>query len=124
MVYATLPELEARWPNMRDDISDEMLLARLDDASIFLSARYVLPNPLSDELKGVLRLIVCNMVRRSLTNLEFEGVSRYAETAGPFSETTSFYSSGDNLYLTRQEEDLLDKAIYGSSKAKSMEMWG
>lgn len=124
MIYATPVELASRWPNKPDDIADEMILAKLEDASVWLAARYPLPTLIEEPLAGVLRILVCNMVRRSFTNQDFEGVSRFAETAGAFSETTSFYSSGDNLYLTKQEEQLMDSALYGSNGAMSVEMLG
>lgn len=124
MIYATPEELAARWPNKPSDIPDEMIAARLEDASVWITARYPLPAFIEEPLSGVLRILVSNMVRRSFTNQDFEGVSRYAETSGPFSETTSFYSSGDNLYLTKQEEQLIESALDTNGGAMSMEMLG
>lgn len=125
MAFATLDDLRSRWFNMPDDISEPELLAKLDDAAVFLLAKYPsIPNVPADPLAGILRMIVCNMVRRSFTNVEFEGVSRYSEVAGPFTETTSFYNSGDNLYLNKQELDLLENALYGTGSAKAFETWG
>ena len=92
MAFATLPELEARWPNKPPMIDEDQILAKLDDATFWLMSRYpTIPADPDETMAGILRLIVCNMVRRAFNNADFEGMSRYSETAGNFAETMSFY---------------------------------
>lgn len=125
MAFATLPELEARWPNKPPMIDEDQILAKLEDATFWLMSRYpTIPTDPDETMAGILRLIVCNMVRRAFNNADFEGMSRYSETAGNFAETMSFYSSGDNLYLTKQEIELIENALFGSGGAFAFETLG
>lgn len=126
MGFATVADLKARWPTMPDDLSLDIVEAKIEDAGLWLTAQYpTIPENPQGNLAGVLRMIVCNMVRRSFSNQDYEGLSKYSESAGVFSETLSFYSGGDNLYLTKQEIALLESAIFGTTQdAGSYEIRG
>lgn len=119
MAYATVDQLQSRWPNMPEDVNLDQVEARLEDASTWIRVKYPdLPTRPSADLQGVLTMIVSNMVRRSFSNAEYEGVASYSESAGVFSESRTFHpGSGDNLYLTKQEAELLEFALWGPRRA-------
>lgn len=65
MQYATVNDVRLRWEMA--PASDDLLNARINDASIWLQAMYPkIPDRPSERLTRVLRMIVCAMVKRSL----------------------------------------------------------
>lgn len=110
MQYATVNDVRLRWEMA--PASDDLLNARINDASIWLQAMYPkIPDRPSERLTRVLRMIVCAMVKRSLLADGSEHVESQSMTAGVFSQSQSFRNPEGNLYLTAQEKDMLESAL-------------
>lgn len=108
LAFATADDLRARWSLAPDgDQAD----AVLEDASVWLEATYDIPTRPSEKLAAVLRLIVCSMAKRALLADGTENVDSLSQTAGPFAQSTSYRNSEGNLYLTKAEREMLDKAL-------------
>lgn len=106
--FATGDDLRARWSLAPDgDQAD----AVLEDASVWLQAMYDLPDKPSEKLSAVLRIIVCSMAKRALLSENTDHVESLSQTAGAFSQSSSFRNSEGNMFLTRAEREMLDKAL-------------
>ncbi|MBG9334109.1 hypothetical protein I4J42_09880 [Corynebacterium belfantii] len=109
LVFATRSDLELRWADAVDSGAD--LEALLADASLWVATLYQVPDQPSDRLAGVLRLIVCAMVKRALLSEGTDHLDSVSETAGPFSQSLSFRNSEGNFFLTAAEKALLESAL-------------
>lgn len=87
------------------------LEALLADASLWVATLYQVPDQPSDRLAGVLRLIVCAMVKRALLSEGTDHLDSVSEAAGPFSQSRSFRNSEGNFFLTAAEKALLESAL-------------
>lgn len=116
-MFATVDDLVARWLNIPDDLPEPILEAKLEDATVWLQVKYPsLPENPDGKIVSVLKMVTCNMVKRSLANPDYEGLTSYSETAGQFTESiTLSNTSGDNLYLTKQEQELIEGILFGTS---------
>lgn len=108
MVFATGDDLRARWSRAPAGAQAD---AVLEDASVWLSATFAIPEPPSDKLAAVLKLITCAMAKRALLAENTEHVQQLTNTAGPFSQGATFRNSEGNLYLTGAEREMLEKVL-------------
>ncbi|MDK8497566.1 Gp19/Gp15/Gp42 family protein [Corynebacterium accolens] len=108
VAFATESDLQARWSLAPEG---EQALAVLEDASVWLQAMYSLPDNPSEKLASVLRIIVCSMAKRALQSENTDHMESLSQTAGPFSQSSSFRNSEGNLFLTKAEREMLDKAL-------------
>lgn len=108
VAFATESDLQARWSLAPES---EQALAVLEDASVWLQAMYSLPDNPSEKLASVLRIIVCSMAKRALQSENTDHMESLSQTAGPFSQSSSFRNSEGNLFLTKAEREMLDKAL-------------
>ncbi|MFS0210544.1 Gp19/Gp15/Gp42 family protein [Corynebacterium striatum] len=108
VAFATSEDLRARWSLAPEG---DQANAVLEDASIWLDATFDIPDPPSEKLQGVLRLIVCAMAKRALLAEGTENVDSTSQSAGAFSQSASYRNSEGNLYLTKAERQMLDKAL-------------
>lgn len=118
MVFSTFEDLRSRWPQLEASESDVQAL--LEDASLWVATMYAIPEPVGDRLGGVLRMIVCAMVKRALLALRTGNVASQTHTAGPFTEQLSYSNADGNFYLTSAEKDLLEAALDDGSAGSGM----
>lgn len=118
-MLATFEDLLARWPECPMEQPQAQVL--LDDASAWLQVMYpeigVAP---AAPVAGVVRMVVCQMVRRVANTVEAAGVASLTDTAGPFTWTKSMSNPDGNFYLTAQEKALLEAALSGSGRSRGM----
>lgn len=109
--FATLGDLRLHWselPAEREADAEQ----KLAEASIILRALYsgIDAKIASGQVDSdVVKLIVCRMVKRSLLAAinDVEGVATRNETAGGVSMGISFSNPNGNLYLTKDDKNLL-----------------
>lgn len=106
--FATGDDLRARWSLAPEGNEAD---AVLEDASVWLQAVYDLPDNPSEKLLSVLRMIVCSMTKRVLLSENHDHVSSLAQTAGPFTHSSTFRNSEGNLFLTKAEREMLEKML-------------
>lgn len=110
VAFATAEDVRLRWSGAPED--DAQINGLLEDATSWLQVLYpTIPSQPSGKLAGVLRIVVCAMVKRSLLAEENEHLDSLNQSAGDYSENRSFRNSEGNLFLTRQEREMLDKAL-------------
>lgn len=108
MAFATGDDLRERWSRAPAGAQAD---AVLEDASVWLSATFAIPEPPSDKLAAVLKLITCAMAKRALLAENTEHVQQLSNTAGPFAQAATYRNSEGNLFLTGAERDMLEKAL-------------
>lgn len=120
--YATYPDLEVRWRALSEEEKDKAE-ALLGDASFWLRQWFPAETARFDagaaDATGAL-ILVCNMVRRALQNTDNIGVSTASEAVGPFNRNRTYSNPDGNLYITAQEQTL----IQSGRRAVSMTMTG
>lgn len=105
MAFATVEDLEARWRTLTDE-EKTLAATLLDDAAVKLSP-WVIED---DELQAAkLKVVSCDMVKRAMKAAEsdLEGIEELSATMGPFGRTTRFTEQVGELYVKKQEKDLL-----------------
>lgn len=111
VAFAEVSDLEARWrPLSTEERARAAVL--LEDASSMLrvelpeiDARLDAVPPTLDA--GIPRMIVCKMVQRAMQSGGDGAVSAVQQTAGPFSQSTSYANPQGDLYLTKAERKML-----------------
>lgn len=101
--FATADDLEARWRTLstaEKERADVLLL----DASLLVIGEC--PEA-EDAESDVLRMIVCNIVKRAMQTEDYSGVSALQQTAGPFQQGVTFKNPSGDLYITKAERRLL-----------------
>ena len=113
MAYATVADLQARWPAMPVSLNAQAGVL-LDDAAVRIDAYAPLPpDPygLSPAELAVRQMVSCEMVlyllRAESTTTQAPGVTQSSRTMGPFSESWSYESGAKTLYLTADMKALL-----------------
>lgn len=115
-MFATADDLRARWASMPQNLSDEAVQAQLDDAGLRVVTMFPqIPERPEGRLADVLRMVVCAMVRRALLPAEMEGVDSFTDTQGPFSTTMKYRNPAGDVFITRQEREMIEAALGGSS---------
>lgn len=121
MTFATIERLKLRWQEFPQDLPDEVAEIKLEDASAWLSVRYSVPDSPSANQSSVLEMVTCSLVRRSLSNVGKEDVASESETYGQFKYSKSYVDrGGEDMYLTKQEKELLDKAFRVGKRSGSL----
>lgn len=110
--FAEVTDLEARWRPLT--IAEQArATVLLEDASAMLrvemptiDARLAATPPTLD--LQIPKIIVCKMVKRAMqAGDEGAGVGSLQQTAGPFSQSTTFSNPMGDLYLTKAERKML-----------------
>lgn len=108
--FATSQELEQRWRTLTV-AEHTQATALLEDVSAMIRA---LVPTIDDRLvsgdldAAIPRMVAVAAVKRAMQSPQgMEGVSAVNQTAGPFSQNTSFANPGGNLWLTRTEKLML-----------------
>lgn len=102
-------------------------MAVLGDAEAWLRASYPqIPETPVGNLQKVLVLVSVAMAKRALAATERGGVTQQQNTAGPFSQSTSYRNPDGDLYLSAQERQMLETALqdFSTNDAVSMEATG
>ena len=105
MAFATVEDLEARWRTLTTE-EKAMAVTLLDDAAVKLSKWFIE----DDELQAAkLKIVSCDMVKRAMKAAESDmaDVEEMSATMGPFGRTMRFTEQVGELYVKKQEEDLL-----------------
>ena len=104
VVYATIDDLKARWPDFPVG-ADDYAKVLLEDASALMRAECP---TLTSVDAAVLRMVCVDVVRNAMQTPEVgAGVSFLNLTAGPFSQQVSYRNEADDLYLTKKHKRLL-----------------
>lgn len=108
VVYATVAELKARWPDMPPG-ADEHAVVLLEDASALMRAEC--PS-LTGVDAAVLRMVCVDVVKTAmkseLNQPDVGGdVSSVNYSAGPFSQQVSYRADASDLFLTKKHKRLL-----------------
>lgn len=116
VVYATVAELQARWPDMPTGAESHALVL-LEDASALLRA--------STDVSGadphLLKIIVCEMVQKVMTAPDAGAdVASLNMTAGPFSQQVTYRGSSD-LFVSKKHLKMLG---VGRQRAFSVDLIG
>lgn len=117
MPFATVDDLRSRWKGAAGE-DDEALAALIEDASLLVRVKY----PMIEEspegpLADVLKFVVSSMIRRAANVAGFEGFSSYSETAGQFQQNFRLSNSGENLYVSASEQELIERALFGPERS-------
>ena len=111
-MFATVEDLRARWTMMPSTVSEDSVQAQLDDAGVRLVTLFPqIPEQPEGRLADVLRMVTCAMVRRALLPAEIEGVDSLTDTQGPFSTTMKYRNPTGDVFITRQERDMIEAAL-------------
>lgn len=111
--FAEVADLEARWRPMTSAAETARATVLLADASAILraevpgiDARLTAVPPTLDA--DIPKMIVCKMVKRAmLAGADSDAVASLQQTAGPYSQSTTFANPTGDLYLTKAERKLL-----------------
>ncbi|MHD0252639.1 Gp19/Gp15/Gp42 family protein [Corynebacterium diphtheriae] len=118
--FAEVRDVRLRWGAAPDN--DDVLEALIEDASVWLKALYPsIPSDPDARLRGVLKLIVCSMVKRASLEAGTDNLASVSETAGPFTHQMTFRNSDGNLFLTQQEREMLESALDSGGGMVSVE---
>lgn len=109
MVYATVPELEARWRTLT---GPEKVRAGtlLEDAAVRLDVACPPSDPITAQEASARLIVSCEMVKRAMSapgGVEDVGVTSIQSGAGPFQQTKQFANPTGDLYLTKADKALL-----------------
>ncbi|MCI6205780.1 MAG: hypothetical protein SPK00_07725 [Corynebacterium glucuronolyticum] len=110
VAFATVEDVRARWATFPSD--DGVITTLLEDATVWLRSWFPsIPDSPGENLAGALRMVSVSMVKRALLSQETSHLQSQSYTAGPFAESRSFRNSEGNLYLTGQEQQMLENAL-------------
>lgn len=124
--YATVDDLQDRFPRTLTDDEETRAAVLLEDASFWLG---VWVPGLADAVDGneqyaqAAKLLVVAMVKRSLLSQvpENPGVQSLTETAGPYSQAVTYRNPEGNLYLYAGELSAITELLW-PSKAQAVSM--
>lgn len=109
-MFAASEDVRLRWAQAPE--GNAVLDARIEDASVWLRAMFPkIPQTLSPQLAGVLKVVVCAMVKRAMLSDGADNLAQLSHTAGPFTQSQTFRNAEGNLFLTAQERDMLEAAL-------------
>lgn len=107
-VWATPADVTARWVGSGAPTDDDLVQALLNDAEAVVLSKYPAIQDRIDDNRlplAVVTMVVCRMVIRVLRNPE--NLSSWQQTTGPFSQSRSFGSNRQDIWLSDEETDLL-----------------
>lgn len=101
--FATADDLARTWHAFTDE-ETARVNALMDTASVIVMAwagwwQLIPPD--------VLRVIVCDMVKRSLLNEDMGGITQSTQTANGFSEALTYANPSGDLYLSSLDKQML-----------------
>lgn len=121
--YATLADLEARFPRALTTAEEEQAPTMLDDASFLLSIQAPTLQAAIDTpdlaIVHATMLLVVAMVKRAILANAAQGsvdpnVDNLTESFGPFSQSIKYRSPNSNLYLYDSEWEYLLALLRGN----------
>lgn len=115
--FATLPEFQARWPDMPAG-ADAHALVLLEDASQFILDTVPSAGLATESTR---RRVVCAVVRRSMVADASLGMETTQTTTGPFSDSFRPVNPHGDFYLTKAEKQALG---HGTQKAFGVQIAG
>ena len=102
--FATVTDLETRWHSLTG-AEQSKAAALLDDASDVIRTTCPAWRKASE---ATLKRVTCAITKRAmLARDDIAGVSQQTQTAGSFSESTSYSNPAGDLYLTASEKESL-----------------
>lgn len=106
MAFAEVSDIEARWRDLSAD-EEQRAAVLIDDASAMLSS--LMSADVMEERTALLKMVTCNMVIRSMSQSDSDlfGVTQTSMTAGPYSQSFSYSNPSGDMYLTKQERNML-----------------
>lgn len=111
--FATVEDLAAGWSGYEDDMEEQAstMLVRVSTRLAAMLAAHGIEVDRHDEVQSaILKDVTCEVVRRSLSSQSVADgmpVSQFTETATPYSNSYIFSNANGDVYLTRQEKELL-----------------
>lgn len=106
MAYATITDLQARWPGLPDSAHDRAA-ALLDDAAVRIDTYARPAAPLADQaVRKVVSLEMVLYVMANETDTE-GGPPLVSRSMGPFSQTFDVPKQGRTLMLTAEHKAML-----------------
>lgn len=111
--FATVADLSAGWSGYEDAMEEqaETMLARVSmRLAAMLKSHGIDVDRYDDVQSAILKDVTCEVVRRSLSSQNVADgmpVSQFTETATPYSNSYTFSNANGDVYLTRQEKELL-----------------
>ena len=121
MRFANVSDLEARMGRTLGSNEAAQAAQLLEDASALIASQVAIDET-DEDYAELLRITVCNMVRRavSVEDLGIYGVTQSSITAGPYSQQQTFSNPTGELYLTKMEKRALgiSPGYIGSIPAK------
>ena len=104
VTFATLEDLALRTGNTYEASEADRINALLSDASVMLVERGFDPSETDPYRLAAAKTVVCNMVARKLASDGASDVySQQTMSAGPYSQTYTYATAGEALYVTRRE---------------------
>lgn len=108
--FAQPADVKARWPAA--PANDDQLEVLLADAALWLVSMFPqIPDAPSQRLAGVLQIVSCAMVKRSLLAADHDHLESLQQSAGVFSQSQSFRNAEGNFYITGQERAMIEGAL-------------
>ena len=105
MAYADVSDLESRWRELSTG-EESRAGVLLEDASAML-ATLVAVDEGDEQQAAILKIVACNMVKRSMSSGDMEGLSSMSQTIGSTTASVSWSNPDGTLYLTRNEKRML-----------------
>ena len=107
MAFAEVSDIEVRWHALSPD-EQQRANVLIGDASAMLS-KLVEVDTADAEQAALLESVCCNMVIRAMsaTASDMFGVSQSAITAGPYTQSQSYFNPSGDMYLTKMEKRML-----------------
>lgn len=110
VAFATTEDVRDRWANAPDN--DRLIGAKLEDAEVWLRSWFPgLPGEPTGDLAAALKMVSSSMVKRSLSAADVEQFESFTDGAGPFSRSRKFRNPDGDLFLTKQEQTMLQRAL-------------
>ena len=117
--FATVDDLVSRWRELNVD-EEDIAESLLDDAGLMLR-QYVTVDPTNTQQADVLKVVSCNMVKRTMVSGSASafGVDETTATMGPFQQTMHFSNPSGDMYISAAEKSLLhiDEGYIGTIPA-------
>jgi hypothetical protein len=121
VAYATLDDLEERFPRELTDAESERAETLLGDASFWLGVWVPDLTATTDETAlEAAKLVVVQMVKRALeaaAETRPDGAESVAQTAGIYSQNIRFRNPDGNLFLYGRELEDLEALLRGNRAA-------
>lgn len=108
MTWATFEDVTARWVGNGAPTDETLVNAIIADAEAVILAEYPRIQERVDAgtlAQATLTMVVVRMVTRVLRNPE--GLTYWQQTTGPFGQARNYGSTGQDIWLSNEEEELL-----------------